>query len=88
MAFWLGTGCVLLALLAGGLGWRCRHWRRQVLRADDAVQVGDRFAQMFYLLPSVATITDVETGRFVDVNHMWEPMFGFTRAETIGHTST
>ena len=47
-----------------------------------------RFAQMFYLLPATATITNVETGCFVDVNHMWEPMFGYTREETIGHTST
>ena len=57
--------------------------------ADETSRESEqRFAEIFYLLPAVATITNVATGRFVDVNHMWEPLFGFSREETIGHTST
>lgn len=45
------------------------------------------YAKVFNLVPDTLTITRISDGRFVDVNHNWEELTGFTREEGIGHTS-
>lgn len=54
----------------------------ETLRKRNAV-----FAKVFNLVPDTLTITRVADGRFVEVNHNWEALTGFTREEAIGHTS-
>lgn len=53
------------------------------LRRRDAI-----FAKVFNLVPDTLTITRIADGRFVEVNHNWEALTGFTREEALGHTST
>lgn len=45
------------------------------------------FAKIFQLVPDTLTISRVADGRFVEVNHNWEAMTGFTYEEGVGHTS-
>ena len=44
----------------------------------------ERLSRVFYLLPDLVTISSIEDGRFVDMNHQWEAMTGYTREEAIG----
>lgn len=39
------------------------------------------------LLPEVLTVTDLSTGRYIEVNQAWTEVLGYTREETIGRTS-
>ncbi|GGC85793.1 PAS domain-containing sensor histidine kinase [Undibacterium terreum] len=43
-----------------------------------------RFVKMFDLVPEIISITSVPDGVLVDVNHNWEMILGYTRAESIG----
>ncbi|MCC8998632.1 MAG: PAS domain S-box protein, partial [Candidatus Contendobacter sp.] len=47
----------------------------------------ERFAKAFRANPAPMAISIIETGQFLDVNEQWLKMLGYTRAETIGHTS-
>jgi len=59
-----------------------RDEAEEALRKRNAI-----FAKVFNLVPDTLTITRVADGRFVEVNHNWEALTGFTREEGIGHTS-
>jgi len=56
-----------------------RRQMEQALRESEG-----RVSQVFYLLPDLVTISSLEEGRFVDMNHQFEAMMGFTREEAIG----
>ncbi len=47
----------------------------------------ERFFKAFSLSPAPMVISDIDTGRFIDVNEQWLRMFEYTREETIGCTS-
>jgi PAS domain S-box-containing protein len=51
----------------------------QALRESE-----ERLARVFYLLPDLVTISSVEEGRLIDMNHHWQTMMGFSREEAIG----
>lgn len=59
--------------------------RKQVQAA--LVESQERFAKAFHSNPAPMVISDIETGRFIDVNDQWLYMLGHTRTETIGRTS-
>ena len=46
-----------------------------------------QLSRVFYLLPDLVTISTIEDGRFIDVNHHWRELLGFTREEAIGRTT-
>jgi PAS domain S-box-containing protein len=48
----------------------------------------EKFAKAFRAGPYGLTISEVETGRYLDVNQGFEETFGYTREEIIGRTST
>ncbi|MBI5646545.1 MAG: PAS domain S-box protein [Ignavibacteriae bacterium] len=48
----------------------------------------ERFAKAFHVGPAGMTITRIVDGKFLDVNEAFLNMFGFTREEVIGHSST
>lgn len=48
----------------------------------------ERFAKAFHASPAPMGITDIESGRFIDVNTRLQAMFGYVREEMIGRTST
>ena len=45
------------------------------------------FAKVFNLVPDTLTITRASDGRYVEVNHNWESLTGYTREDALGHTS-
>ena len=47
----------------------------------------ERFSKAFVLSPAPMVISDIATGRFIDVNEQWLRMLEYTREETIGNTS-
>ncbi|HRE18876.1 MAG TPA: PAS domain S-box protein, partial [Rhodocyclaceae bacterium] len=57
-------------------------------QAETALRESEeRFAKAFNANPASMVISIIETGRFIDVNEQWLRMVGYTREETIGHTS-
>jgi PAS domain S-box-containing protein len=46
-----------------------------------------RFATAFQHSPAPLVLSDIDTGRFIDVNQRWVEMLEFTREEQIGRTS-
>lgn len=47
----------------------------------------ERFATAFERSPAPLVLSEIESGRFIDVNDRWVKMLGFTREEQIGETS-
>ena len=57
-------------------------------RAEQTLRESEElFFKAFSLSPAPMMISDIETGRFIDANEQWLRMIGYTREETIGHTS-
>jgi PAS domain S-box-containing protein len=54
----------------------------EALRKRNAI-----FAKVFNLVPETLTITRISDGRYVEVNHNWQPMIGYAKEDAIGHTS-
>lgn len=48
----------------------------------------ERFAKAFHSNPIACSISTLEDGRFLDVNNSFLNLFGYSREEMIGHTST
>lgn len=46
-----------------------------------------RFRTLFQSIPMLASISEVASGRFIEVNPLWSPLMGYSPEETIGHTS-
>ncbi|HWA24280.1 MAG TPA: PAS domain S-box protein [Lacunisphaera sp.] len=56
-------------------------------RAEQALRESEvRFATAFRVSPDIMSISDFETGRYLEVNESHERVFGFSRAESIGRT--
>ena len=47
----------------------------------------ERFSKAFSANPAPLVITDIEQGRFLDVNEKWANMLGYKREEMVGHIS-
>ena len=47
----------------------------------------ERFSKAFRLSPAPMVISDIRTGRFIDVNEQWLAMLGHRREDMIGRTS-
>ena len=57
-------------------------------QAEETVRESEeRFAKAFMSNPAPQVISDIKTGRFMDVNEKWTKMLGYTRSEMIGRTS-
>lgn len=60
--------------------------RRQ---AEAALRTSEeKFAKAFHSSPDAIVITERESGLFIEANPSFARQFGWTNAETIGHTST
>jgi PAS domain S-box-containing protein len=58
------------------------------VRAEQALRESEeKFSKAFHVSPNAITITEIETGRFVDVNEGYTKLFGFTRDEVLGRTA-
>ena len=47
----------------------------------------DKFAKAFVISPDAMIITELETGRFIEVNDSHERLTGYSRSEVLGRTS-
>jgi PAS domain S-box-containing protein len=47
----------------------------------------EKFSKAFLASPDAIAISTVKDGRFIDINESFVRMMGYTRAESIGHTS-
>lgn len=57
-------------------------------RTEQALRDSEQqLSRVFYLLPDLVTISSMDEGRFVDVNHHWRDMTGYLREEAIGRTT-
>ena len=50
-------------------------------------QSEERFVKAFQTSPAPLVISDIESGRFIDVNARWVEMLGYSREEQVGRTS-
>ncbi len=46
----------------------------------------EKFSKVFYINPSACGLTEISTGRYVEVNEAFIRLFGFEKDEIIGHT--
>jgi PAS domain S-box-containing protein len=73
-----GRACLLAVL----------HDVTKALQVEQALRESEeKFSKAFYVSPNAITITEIETGRFVDVNEGYTRLFGFERAEVLGRTA-
>ena len=57
-------------------------------KAEEALQESrELFATTFYNGPLMLTISDIETGRYIDTNYQFTLVSGYSREEAIGKTS-
>ena len=70
---------VLLSLL---IDVTARERTEKALRESE-----ERFSKAFASNPAPLLISEIDTGKFIDVNRKWTQMLGFTREEMVGHTS-
>jgi len=47
----------------------------------------ERFSKAFKSSPAPLVISEIETGKFIDVNERWIQMLGYSLEENLGHTS-
>jgi PAS domain S-box-containing protein len=54
---------------------------------QDLRKSEERFAKAFHSSPGILSITKASDGTFMEINDSFTSVFGYTRAETIGHKS-
>jgi len=58
------------------------------IQADQALRESEeKFSKAFRTGPDVMSITDLKTGRYVEVNDAYERVFGYRRREVIGRSA-
>lgn len=58
-----------------------------VLDVTERKHSEDRFAKAFRSSPAPLVVSEMDSGRFIDVNERWMEMLGYSREELIGRTS-
>jgi PAS domain S-box-containing protein len=57
-------------------------------QAEEALRKSEeKFSRFFFSSPTWLGFTKLHDGRFLEVNHAFERITGFSREETIGRTS-
>lgn len=47
----------------------------------------EKFSKLFYINPSACGLSDLETGKYIEVNDVFYSLFGFSRGEVVGKTA-
>jgi PAS domain S-box-containing protein len=80
----------LLKELADSLSFGISSLRTKQERqqAEVALRMSEeKFSKVFYDSPIAKVIANVDDGRYIDVNHSFERLFGFDRSEVLGRNS-
>jgi PAS domain S-box-containing protein len=57
-------------------------------KAEAALQFSEeKFSKAFQLSPDAMSISDLETGKYIEINDAHAKIFGYSKAEIIGHTA-
>ena len=78
----LGPGGKIEAIVGVGRDISERKEADELLRQSE-----ERFGKAFHSSPAPLVISDITTGRFIDVNARWVEMLGHAKEEQIGRTS-
>jgi PAS domain S-box-containing protein len=63
--------------------------KQEQKKAELALRISEeKFSKAFYSSPIAKIITTVDEGRYIDVNHSFERIFGYARADVLNRTST
>ncbi|MDM9585990.1 ATP-binding protein [Nostoc sp. GT001] len=73
------------SLSFGILALRAKQKRQQLEQALKLSE--DKFAKAFYSSPIAKSITTLDEGRYLDVNHSFEWLFGYVREEVLERTA-
>jgi len=73
--------CVSVAALVSSLVNHAKRASESLRRSEQ------KFSRAFMASPEAIAITDVETGRFIDVSDGFQELLGWSRAELLGRTS-
>jgi PAS domain S-box-containing protein len=73
--------CISIAALVSSLVNQAKRASESLRRSEQ------KFARAFMAGPEAVAISDVESGRFIDVNEGFQRLLGFTREEIVGRTS-
>lgn len=78
----LGKAGEIEAIVGVGRDVTERKEAEELLRQSE-----ERFAKAFHSSPAPLVISDIATGRFIDVNARWVEMLGYAKEDQIGRTS-
>lgn len=78
----LAPGGEIESIIGVGRDISERKQTEELLRQSE-----ERFAKAFHSSPAPLIISDIATGRFIDVNARWVDMLGHAKDEQIGRTS-
>ncbi|MFA6363490.1 PAS domain S-box protein [Methanoregula sp.] len=70
-----------------GRVWFFRDITRRKMDEDAIRAAQEKFSTIYLQSPDVIWISELESGRFIDVNNAAERIFGYTREEFIGRNS-
>lgn len=81
-----GIGLLLILLVSGSRAID-RHTAERAKSEERLRASEERFAKAFAVNPAAVAMTDLQDGRFLDVNAAWEAMNGYTREELTGRSA-
>lgn len=62
--------------------------KQEQQKAEAALRLSEeKFSKAFYSSPIAKSITTINEGRYIDVNHSFEWLFGYDRSDVLGRTS-
>jgi two-component system cell cycle sensor histidine kinase/response regulator CckA len=79
---------VLIGIVVAWQGAALGRIDRERSEGEEALRESERrFSLAFHMSPIPTSLSEIETGRFLDVNEKFLQVFGYSREEVIGRTS-
>lgn len=72
---------------ADGSVWTFEDISERLKHQEQLHEMGAKLSTIFRTSPDIITVTEKETGRFIEVNEAFETIIGYSRDEAVGKTS-